>query len=465
MKTQKIVNRKTRKRSACAFLGVEFIISLALQTALANPPPVPTCNALVSVAGNLYLVGSTGQTITKFTSDGTSKNYVTVSPDGRRVAYALSADANGFFYQYHVVDSNGRQESLPVYDPGSDPRNPNAHDFDAMGPLMGMWWNSNDVLKVIKHVSPSASFFEFHRIDLDLDSSGPIVGTGWGDNCALKRNDIRVACVQDTDVSVGDQGVFYESGFPTTPIASFTVAKGSSITTSGNPAFTVKIVGFYNDQIGIEVTSPAAPAVGGTMYLPQGNFFFTVKWDDLQYGFSATLADKNTGLVRINEFRRQDTPIFDSAIAWRPHRQGLLLIHRENGQAILYLIQPRHIDDRGVHELQRGGQSWTLVAQTPINMPSSVQDMHFLTPAVLFFQTENGTFSWAQIHISNDGPRHDDNSGDGAPTLTVGAITQLPPTVPVTLNGTTTQTTALDWSCSMPSGNGDSDNNEGRSGS
>lgn len=446
-------------RRTTVVLGTAVMVALTSLAALADQVVSPECYALVSVANNLYLVGSSGMIITRFTSDGTAKLYATISPDGHQVAYVVPNSDGNVISQYHVANANGRERSFAVNSETSD----RTGNFDAY-PLVGLWWNANDLLRVTKHVSPSASFFEFHSIDPRLGGWARIVGMGFGDSCVMEKKGGLVSCVQNSVVRVGDQPVFSEAGFPTAPIASFMLTKGSSAATPSPPIFTITVVGVYNGQVGLKVISPNG--VWETGYIPNSQDYFTTWWDGVQYGFSANLVDKSTGLVQIQEFqgREAGTSIFDSAIAWEPHGQGLLVIRRENGLTILYLIQPRGRgrggDGDGGGGLGSSGEndaesrdrhdrhnSWILVAQAPINTPKSVEAMRFLSPSLLLFQTADGGFSWAPIRISNGRPRQNQSSGSGGPSLAVGAVTPLPSTVPVSINGSTYQTTPLDWSC------------------
>lgn len=441
MNTQACMNSTTHVCHGSAILGTVFLASLLPLMGRAAQPAAPNCDALVSVANDLYLVGSTGAVITRFTSDGTVKMYSTVSPDGRQVAYVSPNSDEVNIVQYEVADSNGSQRAFPV-NIGSD--SSNTHNVYDAYPLVGLRWDADGILQTRKHVSPSTSLFEFHRIDSQRRGWGRGAEVGFGVGCTMKSDGGLVACVQGSGVRVDNQRVFAEFGFSTTPLASFVLTVGDSAATPSGPTFTVSVVGVHDGKVGLKVTSPNGTWETG--YIPNDQMYFTTWWNGVQYGFSANLRNTGLGRVEIKEYQGHEagTSNFDSAIAWRPRGNGLLVIRREGAEALLYLLRPT-----GFGQDSREGRwrdwSWGLGAQALVNLPNGVKAMRFVTPSFLLFQAANGVFSWAPIRIS---------SGSGGTSLTVGAITRLPSTVPATIGGSTTQATALDWSCQASSRDG-----------
>lgn len=410
--------------------------------AMAGSVTAPECDALVSVTNDLYLVNMDGKILRQFThggAAGVAKEYAAVSPDGMRVAYAtLGGDQ---YAKYQVATADGEARSFPVYDPelsGLD-------KFAGMGALMGLTWSSNDVLKLEKHASPSASFFEFRRLGPgDGMSSRERESQGIGSACVLRRESRRVACIRTDEggasVSVNGKDVFYDSQLSlASPVATFTITKGSGVTTGGNPDFLIKVVGFDKGTIGLEVVSPNGS--GATSYLPSGALF-PVWWDGRQYGFSVSLVDRAGGVVRVSEVVGAEVGAmaFDSVIAWQPHGPGLLLIRRTAPQPMLYLIQPREVSGEegepgGVHGM------WTLVAKTPIAVTGSVTKMRFVTPMTLLLGTARSAFDMASVEIL-------DSEGDrSASALKVGSVTPMPSTVSVAVKGSVAKPPVLGWSC------------------
>ena len=458
MRAQATDDHNASSRRWGALLSAALISILMPLIARAEQPTGPACDALVSVTNNLYLVTAAGAMVAQFTTDDTAKTYATVSPSGHRVAFVIPSSDDHEFNNYYVADRDGNQWSFPVDNQSRSLKDQTGVTSGDAGPLMELWWNSNDVLRLTQHVSPSVSVFQFRRVEERLTDQNRRVRVGFGAGCVMRKVGGAVACVQDTTVRVGNQSVFYDSGFPSTPIASFTLARGDSVTTVGSPSFTVKFVGLYRNEIGIDVTSAVAPAVGGTTYLPPGNHFLTLWRNSVQYGFSAHLVDPSTGRVQVEEFlgRSAGTSIFDSAIAWQPERSRLLLIHREGDQVGLYLIQPsegqwnagaQHNEtgssgnDQNGHP--RGGKehSWNLVAQAPIKIAGHIESMRFVAPSDLLLQGVDGTFSWVPVEIGAGTWRHHNQ------TLTVGAVTPLPSMITASINGSSLRTKVLDWAC------------------
>ena len=154
------------------------------------------------------------------------------------------------------------------------------------------------------------------------------------------------------------------------------------------------------------------------------------------HAFSATVLDAGTGLVRVDELKVPTVTktSLDPALAWQPHGTGLLIIRRQNNQAVLCLIQPRgERRQRGKH------QQWQLVATAPIDI-GRVQAMRFASPTSLLLQTGSDSFSAVPIHITN-------GSKGGKPTITLGTVTSMPATASVTVKGVSSEGSVVDWSC------------------
>ncbi|MGH7250189.1 MAG: hypothetical protein ACREGC_04385 [Minisyncoccia bacterium] len=144
---------------------MSILLSVSAQAEQYSPP---ACNALVSVANNLYLVDPTGKVLTQFTSDANPKTGAAISPDGKRVAYLASdGDTNTFTFQ--VVDKYGRQGTFSVQPARhSSAKNDDTYGLAANNPIEALSWNSNDVLRVIKFAGKDEARFEFYRTTDDL---------------------------------------------------------------------------------------------------------------------------------------------------------------------------------------------------------------------------------------------------------------------------------------------------------
>jgi hypothetical protein len=432
-------NWKTRIRPVGALFGFALLFALVPMAALAGQKSPPTCDALVSITNNLYLATPSGTVLTRFTSDGTAKDYATVAPDGKRVAYAKHRDQEN--EHYWVADTGGTQVQFPVYTAKAKADT----DYDALGPLMGLRWSSNHVLRLVKHVSPTASRFEFHRIPGDLNGKARMIrAAAYGDGCVMRRHGGSIACVRGESVTIDGREVFHVSEFAgKAPMTSFTLNKGETKVTSGDPSFTVKVVGFYRGNIGLEVSLPNGN--GGTTYLPS-NKYIRMWWKGQSYGFSATLVDKTTGLVRIDVFKGNDVyhrTGFSPALAWLPHGRGLLLVHQTDTGPTLDLIRPGRRHERHGPPAKKHGFHWRLAAQVPISLPDRVRAMRFLTPSLLLLDVggpRGPKYSKVAVHVSH---KHEHKEA----TIKIGVVKEFPSAISVKTNGKSVQSPVLDWSC------------------
>ena len=438
------------RRLSCTFgaatVGAMFPLTVLADTSSASP----VCNALALVTNNLYLVDGSGSPLLQFTSDGLTRDHSTVAPDGHRIAWLTASQSDD---TYQVRDAWGHEDS---FDPHADDR---SGDVSAAGPLMGVAWSSNGVLQLEKHEGPQASRFEYHRID-GHDSTAPLVGQpGTGVACTQHGD---VACVQDAEIQVNGVPVFDQAPFSGgMPQASVIVAKGATATMPGTSGFTVQILGFSGNTIGIQITYPNGQFK--QQYVPAG-VSVKVTWKFVNYGFTATLVDPQAGSVRIDEFLESDQPAaFDPAIAWTPVDHGLLTVYRDHGQAVMYLVRPGqdedgqhdHADhskssphDGHSHDDNNSRSGWSLVAQAPLPVTSVIKSMRFISSSMLLLQTDDGHFSELPVVMSQG----------HAAALSLGQATVLPQTLQVTLDPNTApvQAQVLDWACGAP-GYGDHD--------
>ncbi len=431
-------------------LSIGLVTVLAPCAALAGDPPAQTCNALVSIANNLYLVDNAGKMLVQFTSDGTTKAVAALAPDGTKVAYVtpdLSAQT------YEVVNEFRQQGTYPIYEV---PKRDDPHGFVARSTFQSLSWASRDVLGVMNSAGKDYGYFLFRRIPDDLSPAARLIAKpSMADGCAVQPRGHELACI-DSGGSVfwdggntSGQNVFSVSGFEgIKPEESFTLGVGESANTQGTtPSYTVTLISVDKNEITLRISPP-----NGAWEQPNiENGGYTTNLPVLDYntyGFFATIVNRKAGLVRIDAVKSYSPDnIFDPALTWTPDGHGLLLIRRTNTQAALYLISPGGED----HRWKEGRDDrWTLTAQVPINLPGTINSMRFATPSLLLLKDEQNQFSEVPIEISHS---------DGTETLSLGAVTALPSTLTVSLNGTSTQGAVLDWSCKIQSGdNHDGDN-------
>lgn len=448
-----MMSRELWGREFCAdlrtYIGAAIICATVPSLSYATPSTGPSCHALVSIANDLYLVQRNGKILTRFTSDGLPKIDITLSSSGDKVAY-VSQQGSGTSYQ--VVDRFGRVGIFPIYDDeGAKSQPSSGRDAYEAGALVRLSWSSDDVLTLIKHVSPGTWRFEFHRIRNDLSPPASMQRPpSFGEVCTAAQTDWRVACLdQEGDVFIGRGGslsgqtVFSMTGYDgVAPEETILLSAGNSVITSGDPAFKVQVLTVNHDGISLQVTPPNG--VWSKMYNMSHGMFLDVPWKGAHYGFFPATVNTTTGSVRVSIVRIDSSTLsgFEGALAWAPRAQGLMLIRRLNSQTFLYLIRPGR-DDSRLKEGKRG--KWELAAQVPILLPGEIDFMRFATPDLLLLKDHFGRYYKLPIQIGG---------GRGAETLTVGTVTPLPSTIAVQLNGATTQGTVLDWSCSAQRGVG-----------
>lgn len=441
---KKYRNLKISSRSALVILGTALIGALTPLVAQAGQKAAPKCNALVSMSNNLYLVTSTGKTLTQFTTDGIPKNFATISPSGDKVAYATGQTATTF----DVVNQYGQVGTFPM---SQETNSPSGGTAETSSYLMGLRWNSDSTLRLTAFYGKDYAQFQFLRIPDDLAPPATTDAKSTVDeNCVLKETGGLVACIdQGGFVSLGgnsnSKGIYSVSGFEgEKALASFNLHVGQSTTPSNTPPYRVTVVSVSDNKIllSLESPNPEYPAPAG--YVKSGSYLGMTDYEnDEQYGYFATIINAKSGLVRI-DIVKSNTPDepFDMGLAWQPHGQGLLFVQHTNTQTFLDLIQPGrgHVSD---HPAKGQGPQWHLAAQVPISLPGKVESMRFLTPGLLLLNTgdyRGPQYSEVPIHIAN-------GQDNGKPALTVGAVRRMPDKISITTNGKTTQASVLDWSC------------------
>lgn len=444
----KDIARKTSAHRTAVILSLALVFTLIPFGALAKPSDTkPNCNAFVSTGNIFYLVTPAGKVITQFAPNVGSVTNAVIAPDGRKMAY-LAASSGTNAYAFHVMNTQGQQgtfSTVPM-------RRGTKEDDTQNSPIEGLSWNSNNVLRVTKFVGKNMERFEFYRIPRSLNWRAPMAARpAIADNCILKHHGDWVACINGDAVYVGSgirnqQAAFQVTGFKgIKPEESFPLGIGDSITTQGTtPSYTVTLENINKNGIYLSVTPPS----GNEAVVKSGNFTVNFPVQGYPtYGFFATIVNHKSNLVRIDVVKN-DSPgdIFDPALAWLPHGEGLILIRRKGSTASLYLIQPGR-DRVTWHPAFGHGPQWHLVAQTSVSLPETIDSMRFATPSMLLLKTGSALngyqFSELPITITN-GYHHWNHK---QPSLTVGSMTSLPTMMSVTMNGGALKANVLGWSC------------------
>lgn len=431
-------------------IGLSALVTLALLpcAAVAQLPSSGACNALVSLANNLYLVTPAGKVLTQFTSDGTSKADAALSPDGRKVAY-VADNPNVVTTEFEVVNAYHQQSTYPIF---QIPKRDDPAGFIANSSFQALSWSSDNVLNVETVAGKNGAFWLFRRVPYDLGPRAPlVVQPPMADDCALSHRAVGIACLDTSGAiyldggSVSGRRVFNISGFDgLKPLETFTLGVGESVNTQNtSPSYSVTVVSIDKRGVTLKITPPDGH--WEQTFLTTGEFTENpdASYNPVGYGFSATPVGPRGSVVRIDVVKREAPwNIFDPALTWVPGGQGLLFIRRTDTQAFLYLIRPERGDQRRDERGRRHDQ-WTLAAQAVIDAPEQIDSMRFATPSLLLLKDDLGNYSEVPVQIDR---KH------GVGTLTLGAVTALPSTQNVELNGTATEGTVLDWSCEVPHG-------------
>lgn len=447
-----VVGHRLGQGFAACLVGL--FMPLAAQAG--KPSQTATCNALVSVGGNLYLADESGSVLTQFTADATPKIFVTLSPDGKRVAY-VTPDRSATTFK--VVSSAGHQGSFPIELATADTSGSHQDGASSSGSLQGLTWSSDNDLRLTKFAGLNDWLFEFRRIPSNLSSPAPkAVDSAMEQNCVLKQDGSLTACIaQDGSVYVAGgmsrgHRVFSASGFAdVAPEESFNLGVGDSANTQGTtPSYTVTVKSINKNMITLRVTPP-----GGGWWdtaIQDGGYTTTPPAFAPTYAFIAQITNAKQNLVRVSVVKSNSgegptgVHVFDPALAWQPHGEGLVLVRRDNSGESLFLIQPGRGKATG-HPASGQGPQWHLAAKASVSLPEVIDSMRFVTPSLLLLKTGSKMsgfrYSELPIHIAN-------GQNNGKPSLAVGTVTPLPATIAVTMNGKSSQASVLDWSCKMP---------------
>jgi len=452
MKTS--LNWKAFATRASMTLSATLIGALAPLAAQAGRPSPPICNALVSWGSNLYLASPSGKALAQFTSDGAPKVLASLSPDGSKVAYALNKTASA----YSVANRFGQSRTYQVF--------PKGKSVDYVDPnssyLMGLKWNTNNVVRLTAFGGRNNALFQFRRIPNGPSSpTSPAAEPALELNCVLKKEGGPVACMDKQGfVSLGralDNSIYSVAQTKVSaPLESFTVRVGKSATPQVGPPFKITIESISKNKlmVNMDALKPEYASGGYETQIDNGSYVAETDYaTNAVYLYSATIINATTGQVRI-DISKDNTPEVstDMGLAWQPHGQGLVFVQRTNKQAFLDLIQPGRGHVSG-HPAKGQGPKWHLAAQAPVSLPGKVRSMRFLTPSLLLLDTgdfRGHQYSALPIHIAN-GRNH------GKPSLSVGKVKPLPATRTVKINGKSETGKVLDWSCKAKRGDADQD--------
>jgi hypothetical protein len=391
--------------------GIVGIILLLPTTAPSQVPPGLSCNALVQVANDFYLVDQTGASVARFTNDGLAKQSAALAPDGSEVAFILGASSNSFT----VADRTGTIHMYTV---------PSSSDDGGGGSgsvLIGVAWAANGIVRLDKHIGKNTERFEFYAVTPTglTETADP----GLGSVCVLQPSEDDVACLQGNDVLVGPKIVYSDNGFTSAPqVGSLTLTVGASAPIKAVPGLQVQVTSIVAG-VTLHVTLPTGNWIesrvnpGDSMIVPL---------EDQTLALLPTIIDPTQGIVTIVVRSNTGGPnAFDNALAWGlTDVDGLALIKNAAAGRSLVFLKP-------------GKRPWSVLGQAAVDIREPVNAMRFVTPSLLYFETyaHFGIVPASVIHSAS------------GPVLQVGTIATLPNNLTVQVTGSGVSTPVLTWAC------------------
>lgn len=428
--------------TARMFAAVAALLAVAVADAQETQAVPPNCRALVEVDRDLFLVDSTGNPVVRFTSDRGYGRSASLSPDGEKVAFLTDGAPDDF----RVADRTGNVQS---FSPST--ARPHGHDADeAQGEghgksatpvtaaLFGIEWASDSVVRVTRHISPSASRFEFY----EFDRRGPArlqaaARPAFGGQCSLIDGH-KVACLSDRAILVEDKVVFSESGFEgVQPSETFELALGSAASTHTVPPFDVS-VSSLSDGVTLRITLPTGHWEEQRMGDGES---MRIALNGEVFGFFPTLVDRVRGVVRVGVKKSASGTWPLSAIAFQPKLGAVVVVKRDStGNAILALAHGGEREEDGAQP--RAGRGWRLFGRAPLPVAETITSIRFLSRSTLFFRTPGVRFGLAELDVAR-------GSHGGGWTVRVGAVRYLPNVLSarVGVGSTATKVRVLDWTC------------------
>jgi hypothetical protein len=155
--------------------------------------------------------------------------------------------------------------------------------------------------------------------------------------------------------------------------------------------------------------------------------------DGKPYGFVPVVLDSKKQLVTVNVVSGDDSKSF-SAVAWyQGSGESLMVVRRAGGAQSLLLLRPGEHASSNAH-------AWVAVSSVPLPIRGDMSAIRLEAGHQLAFRTSEG---FGTLPVSVTPP----TNKDGPWTLTVGAASLRPTTLPVNVSGAVVAAPVLDWSC------------------
>jgi hypothetical protein len=316
----KYAQRRVQIRMTRLYLVSCLAVSL---TSIASAQTQPVCSALASTQNLLYLVAADGTVISRFSAAGQPKTSISLSPDGKKIAFIPNANPDSFT----ISDITGRTVNFPVQQ-------------SAQGAFTAVSWDSANVLKVQYHASLENDVFQFLSAPSDFANPLPKLGsTIAGVNCSLKEaGDSLTACLSENKLVANKKILLNQNPLSPANVSVITTAQitlGTAFSTQTSPSFQVRLQSI-EDGVTLRITLPDGSWTESRV--PVGAPL-PVTWDDNTYGFTATALDAQKRTATISITRKNPTaPTMDPVVTWSGSNY-ITVVSRSDAQAQLQLVK------------------------------------------------------------------------------------------------------------------------------
>jgi hypothetical protein len=377
-----------------------------------------SCEALVQVTNNLWLVKADGSPIAQVTNDAQFKTAAALNPSGNLIAFA-GKDAP---MDVTLVDAGGRL----VGDV----------DLKASDAITGLKWLNPNLLSAQEHVGPEASRYHFVQLGAANAVTVLQVPAADGSSCAASPSANDVAClVGAVAVELNGRRIYTTPSvlpFATT-VEQIDAAVGTSVTTSTSPQFRVDVGRISAGNV-VQLRVTTADGLWTEQYVPAGdalNVAFSDTTDATpRYAVLPTVTS-NTGVVRLAILRLPASDYaLEGGIAWDPRGKRMAVVAVSPGGQRSWLLLNKEMGQAAAVG------TGAIDANEPLPIAGPVQSIAFTSDTHLRIVGASQVFD-------KDIPAQGKVPSGGAYTLS----SALPQKLTVNVGGTTAVVDVKGWSC------------------
>ncbi len=305
-----------------------------------------TCNALVQVNNDLWLVQQNGNPINRLTVDGGIKVTSAISQDGKFIVYNGGQSASNIAT---LLDATGRFLGYI--------------DLSLQDAITGLAWYRSNLLRIEEHISPFASEFHFVHIPNDITSTNRIkqIAKANGTTCSLSSNIERVACIKGDSIYIENKAAHYlPNEFTNASILqTLDLSAGKSQTTSTQPVFQLEVTEITGKTISLKIVLPDNS--WQLFNIGDGNIASFKLQDDASsngttlYGISPRIKDKKGSIVTVDiEKSVSGSFSYEGGLSWNRRGNRIAFVEANAaGQQSLLLLNGRsdsHNNEESNHE-------------------------------------------------------------------------------------------------------------------